>query len=131
MKKNKYKIWSKYTLKRTKLHCFKKFSRGSMPPNPLSIAHSPCAACRFATCKFSNLKKKNSWPPPPKSWGRPWVFCNAFKSSFCINMAPTFLISGDGHGFMNRYTLTIKEIHKLPKLVMIVFKKCANAGHVS
>ena len=30
-----------------------------MPPNPLAkrIA-SPCAACRFATCKFPNLKKK-------------------------------------------------------------------------
>ena len=36
-------------------------------------------------------------------------------------MAPTFLVSGDGHGFMNRYrTLMLKEIHKLPKLVMIV-----------
>ena len=46
-------------------------------------------------------------------------------------MAPTFLVSGDGHGFMNRYhTLTLKEIHKLPKSVMIVFKKCAKAGHV-
>ena len=47
-------------------------------------------------------------------------------------MAPTVLVSGDGHGFMNRYrTLTLKEIHKLPKLVLIVFKKCAKAGHVS
>ena len=60
------------------------------------------------------------------------VVCNAFKSSFCINMAPTFLVSCDGHDFMNRFrTLTLKEIHKLPKLVMIVFKKCAKAGHVS
>ena len=33
------KIKSKYTLKRTKLHRFKKFSRGSMPPNPPSNAH--------------------------------------------------------------------------------------------
>ena len=32
---------------------------------------SPCAACRFATCKFPNLKKKILGPPPPKSWGRP------------------------------------------------------------
>ena len=41
-------------------------------------------------------------------------------------MVPTFLVSGDRHGFMNRYrTLTLKEIHKLPKLVLIVFKKCA------
>ena len=60
------------------------------------------------------------------------VVCNAFKSSVCINMAPTFLVSSDGHGFMNRYhTLTLKEIHKLPTLVMTVFKKCAKAGHVS
>ena len=67
LKKNKYKIRSKYTLKRTKLHHFKKFSRGSMPPNPPSNAHG------FATCKFSNLKKKILGPPPPKSWGRPWL----------------------------------------------------------
>ena len=35
--KNKDKIWSKHTLKRTKLHRFKIFSRGSMPPNPLAM----------------------------------------------------------------------------------------------
>ena len=46
-------------------------------------------------------------------------------------MEPKYLVSGDGHSFMNRYrTLTLKEIHKLPKLVMIVFKKCAKAMHV-
>ena len=28
------KILAKYSLKRTKLHHFKKFSRGNMPPNP-------------------------------------------------------------------------------------------------
>ena len=37
--KNKDKIRSRYTLKRTKLNRFKKFSRGSMPPNPPSNAH--------------------------------------------------------------------------------------------
>ena len=37
--KNKDKIRSKYTLKRTKLHRFKKISRGGMPPNPPSNAH--------------------------------------------------------------------------------------------
>ena len=57
------------------------------------------------------------------------VVGNAFKSSFCVNMAPTFLVSGDGHDVMNCYhTLMLKEIHKLPKLVMIVFKKCAKLG---
>ena len=24
----------------------------------------PCAACRFAECKFPNLNKNNSWPSP-------------------------------------------------------------------
>ena len=51
--KNKDKIGSKYTLKRTKLHCFKKISRGSIPPN------SPC----FVTCRFPNLKKILGSPP--------------------------------------------------------------------
>ena len=44
-------------------------------------------------------------------------------------MAPTFLVSGDGHGFMNRYrTLTLKEIHKLPKLVMICSRNVPKLG---
>ena len=59
--KNKDKIWSKYTLKRTKLHRFKKISRGSMPPNPPS----------FATCKFPNLKKKILGPPLPNPGDAP------------------------------------------------------------
>ena len=41
-----------------------------MPPNPLAMCMaSPCAAYRFTTCKFPNLK--NFLAPPPKSWGRP------------------------------------------------------------
>ena len=32
--KNKDKIWSKYTLKRTKLHRLKKISRGGHAPEP-------------------------------------------------------------------------------------------------
>ena len=33
---------------------------------------NPCAACRLATCKFTNLEKKLMAPPPLlKSWGRP------------------------------------------------------------
>ena len=65
LKKRKYKIWLKYTLKRTKLYRFKNFLGGCMPPNPASRA-----ACRFATCKFLNLKT-NLGPSPPKSWERP------------------------------------------------------------
>ena len=57
--KNKDNIWSKYTLKRTKLHRFKKFSRGGMPPNPPSNAQH--VASRHAN---SQIWKKNSWPPP-------------------------------------------------------------------
>ena len=62
-----------YTPKRTKLHHFKKISRGACPRAPLAKRMaSPCAACRFATCKFENLKKKISCPSPAKSWERPW-----------------------------------------------------------
>ena len=59
----------------SKLHHFKKFSReGACPRTPLAKRMaSPCAACRFATCKFPNLKKKILAPPPAKSWGRPWL----------------------------------------------------------
>ena len=64
--KNKDKIWSKYTLKRTKLHRFKNFFRGSMPPNPPSNAHG-------FDMQIPKSEKKNLGPPPPKSWGRPWV----------------------------------------------------------
>ena len=57
---------SKYTPKRTKLHHFKFFSRGSMPqPEPPSgkvHGFAICPACRFARCKFPNLEK-NPWPP--------------------------------------------------------------------
>ena len=55
----KDKISSKCTPKRTKLHHFKKFCRGSMPPNPPKKPHG------FATCNFPNLKKKYSSSPPP------------------------------------------------------------------
>ena len=34
---------------------------------------SPCAACRFATCKFPNLKKKFLGPPPSQILGTPLI----------------------------------------------------------
>ena len=51
----------------------KNFLGGACPRTPLAKRMAlPCAACRFVTCKFPNLKKKNLAPPPPaKSWGRP------------------------------------------------------------
>ena len=63
--KNKDKIWSKYTLKRTKLHRFKKFSRGSMPPNPPSNAHGfAMRSMSLRDMQIPKSEKKNSWPPP-------------------------------------------------------------------
>ena len=62
--KNKDKISSKYTLKRTKLHRFKKISRGSMPPNPPNNAHG-----------FPNRKKKFLPPPLPNPGDAPGIMC--------------------------------------------------------
>ena len=72
--KNKDKIWSKYTLKRTKLHRFKKFSRGGMPPNPPSNAHGfAMRSMSLRDMQIPKSEKKILGPPPPKSWGRPCV----------------------------------------------------------
>ena len=61
------KILAKYSLKRTKLHHFKKFSRGSTPPNPPNIRVAlPRAAWRFAPCKYPHFYRKILNPPPPK-----------------------------------------------------------------
>ena len=80
-KKNKDKIWSKYTLKRTKLHSFKKFSRGSMPPNPPSNAHGfAMRSMSLRDMQTPKSEKKISWPPPPpKSWGRPCFHIRALE----------------------------------------------------
>ena len=54
---------AKYSPKRIKLHHFKKFSRGSMPPNPHSKrVASPPAAWRFAPCKYPHFYQKNLNP---------------------------------------------------------------------
>ena len=59
------KIVAKYSLKRTKLHHFKKFSRVSMPPNPPSKrVASPRTSCHaLNTPTF----QKNFEPPEMKS----------------------------------------------------------------
>ena len=93
-KKNKNKIWSKYTLKRTKLHHLKKFLGGACPRTPLTMRMaSPCAACRFATCKFPNLKKKNSWPPPFQILGTPLSVYEKLQATRA-KVAPVNLIYG-------------------------------------
>ena len=62
-----YKILAKYSLKRTKLHHFKKFSRGSMPPNPPNKRVAlPRAAWRFAPCKYPHFSRKILNPPRNK-----------------------------------------------------------------
>ena len=56
---------------------FIKIFSGGMPPNPPSKAHGePCAACRFATCKFPNLKKKILGPPLPNPGDAPVIAIN-------------------------------------------------------
>ena len=72
LKKNKDKIRSKYTLKCTKLHRFKKFSRGSMPPNPSNNAHGfAMRSMSLRDMQIPNSQKKNSWPPPSQILGTP------------------------------------------------------------
>ena len=61
--KNKDKICSKYTLKRTKLHRFKKFSRGSMPPNPPSNAHG-FFAYYMVPGPLKSVSSLTIWGPP-------------------------------------------------------------------
>ena len=78
--KKKYKIVSKYTLKRTKLHRFKKFSRGSMPPNPPSNAHSfAMHSMSLRDMQILKFEKKNSWPPPLPNPGDAPVYYSIYK----------------------------------------------------
>ena len=59
-----YKILAKYSPKRTKLHHFLKFSRGSMPPNPPNKRMAlPLAAWREAPCKYPHFSKNILNPP--------------------------------------------------------------------
>ena len=73
MKKNKDKIWSKYTLKRTKLHRFKKFSRESMPPNPPSNAHGFAMRSMSLRDMQSSKSEKKILGPPLQILGTPLV----------------------------------------------------------
>ena len=50
----------------------KNFLGGLYPRTPLAKRMaSPCAACRFVTCKFQNLKKKKFLAPPYQILGTP------------------------------------------------------------
>ena len=53
------KILAKYSLNRTKLHHFLKFSRGSMSPNP------PSERVALHAMQIPPLFQKNFEPPPP------------------------------------------------------------------
>ena len=44
-----------------------------MPPNPPSNAHGlAMRSMSLRDMQIPKSEKKISWPPPPKSWGRPW-----------------------------------------------------------
>ena len=77
MKKIKTKSDQKYTLKRTKLHRFKKFSRGGMPPNPPSNAHGfAMRSMSLRDMQIPKSEKKISWPPPlPNPGDAPVEWC--------------------------------------------------------
>ena len=56
----------KNTLKRTKLHRFKKISRGIMPPNPPRNAHGfAIHSMSLRDMQIPKSEKKNSWSPLP------------------------------------------------------------------
>ena len=59
------KILAKYSLKRTKLHHFLKFSRGSMPPNPPSKRVASPRALHGASrhANYPTFPEK-FWTPP-------------------------------------------------------------------
>ena len=64
-----YKIVAKYTPERTKLHHFLKFSRGSMPPNPLAnewLCHALHGTKRYEN-RFTFLKIILNPTPPPRN----------------------------------------------------------------
>ena len=67
----KDKIWSKYMPKHTKLHHFKKFSLGGMPPNPPSKAHG--FAMRIMSLRDMQISKseKKILGPPCQILGTP------------------------------------------------------------
>ena len=49
-----------------------KIFSGGMPPNPPSNAHGfAMRSMSLRDMQIPKSEKKNSWPPPPKSWGRP------------------------------------------------------------
>ena len=60
-------FFTKYSPKRTKLHHFLKFSRGSMPMNPPDKRVAlPRATWLFAPCKYPHFYKNILNPPTPK-----------------------------------------------------------------
>ena len=74
-KKNRDKIWSKYTLKRTKLHHLKKISRGSMPPNPPNNVHGfAMRSMSLRDMQIPKSEEKKFLAPPFQILGTPLPF---------------------------------------------------------
>ena len=59
-----------------------------MPPNPPSNAHGfAMRSMSLCDMQIPKSEKKISWPPPPKSWGRP---CERLKNS--INLRVIYIL---------------------------------------
>ena len=73
---------------------YKNFLGGACPQTPLAKRMaSPCAACRFATCKFPNLKKKFLLPPLPNPGDAPVYVSTVCGYCMClVGYSPPVLI---------------------------------------
>ena len=93
-KKNKNKIWSKYTLKRTKLHHLKKISRGSMPPNPPNNAHGfAMRSMSLRDMQIPKSEEKKFLAPPFQILGTPLSVYEKLQATRA-KVAPVNLIYG-------------------------------------
>ena len=67
---------------------------GTCPRTPLAMRMAtPCAACRFATCKFPNLKKKILGPPLPNLGDAPAFIRHSLyilEISLCVRHLSVF-----------------------------------------
>ena len=78
----------------------------------------PCAACRFATCKFPNLKKKILGPPPSQILGTPLIPTTKYKCS------SDFIVLD-----FNEY---VRDLHHIARSSYLVWKQsCKPRGDVT
>ena len=89
-----YKIVAKYTPERIKLPHFTKFSRGSMPPNPLAykwLRHALHGTKRYANTQLHTF-----------------VLCFCYKQHNILYISPiTYLVS---RSFCHKYSHSILQV---------------------